>query len=292
MWERILVPLDGSNLAELALPYAEELAAALGSEVVLLYVSEPAESHYRRMHQLYIEEMGGQMRKKIKKVSPVVLTGKPAEEIVGYAEKNDIGLIIITSHGRSGILSWATGSVANKVLQATTVPLLLIRCTKTQPKELPKCRLDRILLPLDGSAAGEAAVAYVQELMVRLGSEVILFGVVPAGQHIRSVGGLDYILYPEAQLAVFKREAGEYLDRIYQRLKDGKVRVELKVGDKSGDIAREILDFAEKNDVGLIAMSSHGHSGIERWVFGSIANKVVQASKVPVLMVKAVGAKT
>jgi nucleotide-binding universal stress UspA family protein len=294
MWQRILVPLDGSNLAELAIPYAEELAAAFSSEVVLLYVSEPAESQYRRMHQLYIEEMGGQMREKIKKVSPLVLTGKPAEEIIGYAEKNDISLIIITSHGRSGILSWATGSVTNKVLHATGVPLLLIRATRPPRKVPQKHLLERILLPLDGSAAGEAAVPYAQEIMVRLGSEVILFGVVPAGQHIRTVGGLDYILYPEEQLGVFKTEAGEYLGKVYRQLKGrkGTVRVELKVGDKSGDIAREIIKFAEENEVSLIAISSHGHSGIERWVFGSIANKVVQASEVPVLMVRAVGAKT
>jgi nucleotide-binding universal stress UspA family protein len=294
MWGKILVPLDGSNLAELALPYAEELAAAFSSELVLLYVSEPAESQYRHMHKLYMEEVAGRMRNRVKKVNPVVLTGKSAEEIIGYAEKNDVGLIIITSHGRSGILSWATGSVTSKVLHAARVPLLLIRATRPPRKVLQKHLLERILLPLDGSAAGEAAVPYAQEIMVRLGSEVILFGVVPAGQHIRTVGGLDYILYPEEQLGVFKTEARENLDKVYRQLKgrEGTVRIELKVGDKSGDIAREIINFAEENEVSLIAISSHGHSGIERWVFGSIANRVVQASEVPVLMVRAVGAKT
>jgi nucleotide-binding universal stress UspA family protein len=294
MWKKILVPLDGSDLAELALPYAEELATAFSSEVILLHVSEPAESQYRHMHQLYIEEVAGQMRnraKRVKKVSPLVLSGKPAEEIIGYAEKNDVSLIVITSHGRSGITAWATGSIANKVLHAIEVPLLLIRTT-TPLRKVPQQRLlARILLPLDGSAAGEAAVSYVGELMSRLESEVILFGVAAAGQHIRSVGGLDYILYPEEELAVLKTEAGEYLNKVYRRLKrrKGKVRVELKVGDKSGDIAREIIKFAEEKVVSLIAISSHGHSGIARWVFGSIANRVVQASKTPVLVVKASG---
>ena len=291
MWKKILVPLDGSELAELALPYAEELAAAFGSEVVLLYASEPAESHYRHMHQLYMEKVAGQVRNRVKKVSPVVLPGKAAEEIIGYAEKNDVSIIIITSHGRSGILSWAAGSVASKVLHATRVPLLLIRATTPLRKVLQQRLLARILLPLDGSAAGEAAVPYVGELMSRLESEVILFGVVAGGQHIRTVGGLDFILYPEEELAVLKTEAGEYLNRVYRRLKrrKGKVRVELKVGDKAGDIAREIIKFAEENKVSLIAISSHGRSGIARWVFGSIASRVVQASKTPVLIVKASG---
>ncbi len=285
MWEKILVPLDGSDLAELALPYAEELAIAFNSEIVLVYVSEPAESQYRHMHQLYIEEMAGQMRKPIKKVSPLVLPGRAAGGIIDYAEKNDVSLIIMTSHGRSGITPWVVGGVASKVLHAIRVPLLLIRATKPQPRVVGKHLLNRILLPLDGSEAGEAAVPYIGELMGRLKSEVILLGVVPAGQHMRTVGGLDYILYPEQHLESVKAEARKYLNKVYQRLKSskGKVRVELRVG----DIAREIIKFAEEEGASLIAISSHGHSGIAKWVFGSIANKVVQASKAPVLVVRA-----
>ncbi len=293
MWQRILVPLDGSDLAELALPYAEELAAAFNSEVVLLYISEPAESQYLHMHQLYIEDIAGQMRKRVKKVSPLLLSGRPAEGIIDYAEKNDVSLIIITSHGRSGITSWLVGSIASKVLHAIRLPLLLIRATKPRQKIPGKYLLNKILLPLDGSKAGETAVPYVGELMSRLESEITLFGVVPAGQHIRSIGGLDFILFPEQQLEIFKKEAREYLNKVYRRLKrqKGKVKVELKVSDKASDIAREIINYAEENDISLIAISSHGHSGIERWVFGSTANKVVQASNTPLLVVRAAGEK-
>lgn len=289
MWKKILVPLDGSNLAELALPYAEELAAAFNSEVFLVYVSEPAEDQYRHMHQLYIEDVAGQIKKRIKKVSPLVLPGKPAEEIIGYAEQNDVGLIIMASHGRSGITPWSTGGVAGKVLHAAKIPLLLIKAAKPRQRKPGKRLINRILLPLDGSKAGEAAVHYVGELMSRLEVEVILFGVVPAGQHIRTVGGLDYILFPEQHLESVKTGAREYLDKAYRRLKrrKGEVRVELRVG----DIAQEIIKFADGKNVDLIAISSHGHSGIEKWVFGSIANKVVQASNAPVLLVRALGKK-
>lgn len=291
MWKKILVPLDGSDLAELALPYAEELANAFKSEIILLHVSEPSESHYRHMHQLYIEEVVQRIKGRVGKVSPVVITGKPADEIISYAEKNDVGLVIITSHGRSGILSWATGSIASKLLQGINLPLLLVRAVKPEGKLQRQALLNRILLPLDGSKAGEAAVTYVSELMSRLELEVILFGVISSGQHIRSVGGLDYINYPEEQLAMFRKEAEEYLNGVYRRLKKqkGSVKVTIKVG--AVDVGQEIIRFAEETGVSLIAISSHGHSGIERWVFGSIANKVVQASKTPVLLVKAAGAK-
>jgi len=92
-------------------------------------------------------------------------------------------------------------------------------------------------------------------------------------------------------MAMFKKEAEEYLNGVYRRLKrrKGSVRVTIEVG--AFDIGQEILRFAKEKGINLIAISSHGHSGIEKWVFGSIANKVVQASKAPVLLVKSVGAK-
>jgi nucleotide-binding universal stress UspA family protein len=289
MWERILVPLDGSSLAELALAYAEELAIAFASELVLLYVSEPKESQYRPMHQFYIDEVAkkvGEHLKKRARVRTVILTGEPAEEIISYAEKNKVGVIIMASHGRSGIMAWAMGGVASKVLEATRVPVLLIRVGKPRQRAPGKRLLERVLLPLDGSETGEAAVPYVKELGKRLGSKIILLGVVAAGQHVHTVGGLDYILYPEPEMELFKAEARKYLERLYQRLegRKGTVQVELRVGD---DIAGEIIRFADKAKASLIAISAHGHSGIEKWVFGSVASKIVQTSKMPVLLVRA-----
>jgi len=289
MWERILVPLDGSNLAELALAYAEEISAAFNSEVVLLYVSEPKESQYRPMHQLYMDGVAKRVRERVKehaRVKAIALTGEPAEEIINYARRHKVGLIITASHGRSGVMSWATGGVANKVLQAARVPVLLIKVVKPPQRVAGKHLLNRILLPLDCSEAGEAALPYVQELRGRLESEVILFGVVAAGQHVRTVGGLDYIPYPEQDLKLVKAEVREYLDKVYHRVEGGKgtVRVELKVG---GDVAGEIIRFAEETRASLIAISAHGRSGIGKWVFGSTASKILQTSKIPILLVRA-----
>jgi nucleotide-binding universal stress UspA family protein len=292
MWKRILVPLDGSNLAELALAYAEELAMAFNSELVLLYVSEPKEEQYRPMHQLYLEEVAKRVGEHVKKraqIKTVILTGEAAEEIISYARKNKISVIIMASHGRSGITAWVMGSVAGNVLRTAEVPVLIIGVSQPSRKAPPKRLVERVLLPLDGSERGEVAVPYVRELINKLGVEVILFGVVAAGQHIRTVGGLDYILYPEAELELVKSEAKEYLDRVHRRLKGkGALRVELKVSD---DVAGEIIRFADKAKASLIAISAHGHSGIEKWVFGSVANKIVQASKIPVLVVRATGEK-
>ena len=284
MWKKILVPLDGSDLAELALPYAQEIASAFNSELILLYVSEPADEEHLHMHQLYLEKLAGQLKKQLKRVSPVVTSGKTVDEIVKYTEKNDIRLIIMASHGSSGIIPWAAGGIASKVIDAIGVPLLLIKETKRR-KTKEKHLISRILLPLDGSEAGEAAITRAKELKARLEAEVILLEVVPLGRHLRTVGGLDYILYPEPEIETFKKEAKEYLDKVYKRLQRGKG--ELTIAISSGEVTKEILDYAKKKRVSLIAISSHGHSGMTKWVFGSTAQKIIQDSPIPVLVVKA-----
>lgn len=179
MYERILVPLDGSKLAELALLYAEELAQTFGSEVDLVCVCERVEREQRPMHQLYIKKMAELVKSHIRgdagvKVRSAHLLGEPANEIIDYAEKNGVSLIIMVSHGRSGIMPWAMGSTVSKVLQRISVPLLLVRA-KVSNLELSRAGIfDRIIIPLDGSEAGEAALPYVSELTKKLELEVIL----------------------------------------------------------------------------------------------------------------------
>jgi nucleotide-binding universal stress UspA family protein len=285
MWQKILVPLDGSELAELALPYAQELAGAFNSELILLYVSEAAEEEYLHMHQLYLEKIAMPMKKAVKRVSPLVISGKPAEEIVKYTEKNDIGLIVMASHGRSGIIPWAKGGIASKVIEATGVPLLLIKATKPRRRTKEERLISRILLCLDGSEAGEAAITLVKGLKSRLGVEVILLEIVPEGRHVRTIGGLDYILYPEQEIETSKTEAKEYLEKVYKRLQGGKG--ELRVESRLGDVNKEILNFAKRSKASLIAISSHGHSGMTKWVFGSTAQKIIEDSPIPVLVVRA-----
>jgi nucleotide-binding universal stress UspA family protein len=279
MWKKIMVPLDGSDLAELALPYAKELAGAFNSELVLLYVSEPADDEHLHMHQLYLERLAVQMKKKqqLKRVSPVVISGKTFEGIVKYTEKNDVRFIIMASRG--------SPNIASKVIEATGVPLLLVKESKRRRQAKEKHLISRILLPLDGSEAGEAAITRVKELKSRLEAEVILLDVVPTGRHLRTVGGLDYILYPETELETFRNEAREYLEKVYKRLQRGKgeLKVEIRT---AGDVVKEILNYAEKKRVSLIAIASHGHSGMTKWVFGSTAKKVIENSPIPVLVVK------
>jgi len=295
MYKRLLVPLDGSKLAELALPCAEELAAVFNSEVVLIGICEPEESQYSHMCQLYVGKIAEMVGNRIKKVNsrviirPVILDGRPAEGIIDYAEKNDVSLMIMASHGRSGIMSWTLGSVANKVLQRTGTPILLIRAKASHLEAGAQGLFSRILVPLDGSDAGEVVLPHVRQLTEKLGAEVILLQVVAHGQHVHTIGGLDYVRFAEQQIESMKAEAKEYLDKVSEGLAGtkGMVRSEVRVG----DTAHEIIKFADEANIRLITISSHGRSGIRQWISGSITHKILHAGNTPVLLVKALGIK-
>lgn len=289
MFQRILVTLDGSKLAELACPYAEEIARALNSEVVLVSVCRPGESQYRNMHQLYLKQMAELMRANVKgaKVKGVVIDGRPAEEIINYTEKNGIDLIIMTSHARTGIMPWSMGNVANKVVQRVSLPVLLVKVADLKIEK--GALLGRILIPLDGSEAGQATLPYIRELASKLESEVILLQVIPHGQHVHTIGGVDFFLYAEQQIEAMKARANQYLEKAREKLSGikGDVRTEVRVG----DTAQEIIKFARETNSRLVALSTHGHSGVRQWIFGDVAHKVLHASNTPILMVGASGTK-
>ena len=153
MYKRILVPLDGSDLAECVLPHVESIAKGHGvEEVAFLRVVEPFEQicdfegcvSQETMNSIDVDSKASaesylsQLAKRTKydgvSVKPEVITGKPAENIAGYAAKNAVGLIIMATHGRSGISRWSWGSVADRVLRSACVPILMVRAPGCVPR--------------------------------------------------------------------------------------------------------------------------------------------------------------
>jgi len=291
MYERILVPLDGSKFAEQALPPVVELARAFGSEVVLVEVCEPEESEYGQACRLYINNEAEQLRNSMAgsaaSVRTTVLEGKPAEQILDYAEKSDISLIMLSSHGRSGIAPWSLGRTASKVLHRVGVPLIIVRAKDT-PEESAKAGLfNRILVPLDGSERGAVVLPYVTELIKKLDSEVTLLQVVERGKHVHTIGGLDYIPFLDRDIDLVKTSAQRYLDEVISNLAGTKATVKSEV--RVGDCAREIIKLATETVCSLIAMSSHGYSGLEAWAHGSVTGKILQVSKQSFMFVPSLG---
>ena len=291
MYERILVPLDGSKLAEQVFPMVVELAKTFGSEVVLVEVCEPEESEYGQTCQLYINNEAEQLRKRLTgsaaNVKTVVLSGKAAEQILNYAEKNSVSLIAISSHGRSGIAPWSLGGTANKVLQRVGIPLIVVRAKEMTDGPAQAGLFNHVLIPLDGSERSATVLPYVTELAKKLKCEVTLLQVVEPGKHVHTIGGLDYIPYKDRDINSAKANAQRYLDEISSKFTGTKAIVKAEV--RIGDSAREITRLAAETVPGLIAMSSHGHSGFEFWPHGSVTDKILQTSKQSFMFVPSLG---
>ena len=192
MYQRILVPLDGSELAEVALPYAEELAERLGGEMTLLHVCDSAEDPNRHTHEVYIEKMAESMGERGLKAKPALLFGHVAEQRVDYADTEAIGLIIMATHGRSGIRRWVLGDVAAKVVRASSRPVALIRAEAGPPKPRDGI-LSKILVPLDGSKESEVVIPRVEPLASQLNSEIVLLHVIAPTYFVYSILSLIHI---------------------------------------------------------------------------------------------------
>ena len=293
-YERILVPLDGSSAAEIALPYAEEIAAKHGAEIILASVSQFAAVETDHLYRSYLERIAEQAQRELKdwgakeeaKVKNEVLLGTPATEILRYADESNASLIAMASRGRSSRGPWLLGNIASKVIRASSKPVLLIRAPADNTALLQKRLVRRILVPLDGSKLGEVALPYAEALAKLLGAELILFRA-----FLTPTLGVAYEGISVSPNEFKEREeeirasAMAYLDSLGKRFQEKGLRALSIVSLGSPPV--QILEYAEANGIDLIAMSTHGRSGIGRWVLGSVTDKVLHAGDTPVLTVRA-----
>ncbi len=295
MFKRILVPLDGSELAEIALPYAEDLAGAFGAEIVLLHVLESDDSEYKRMHESYLQEAAERVTDSVRKraagdqagavrVEAVIAEGHPAEQIIDRADDESVDLIAMATHGRSGVRRWVMGSVADKVVSATQAPVTLVKA-KAEGTERRETPYGSLLVPLDGSPEAETVLSYVEALGTRMGSRVVLLSVVPGVSAVYAFPG-ETVQFPytEADVQIMKTDAETYLASVAERLEEKGLRPESRV--VAGDTAEEIILTAERAHADLVAMSTHGRSGVSRWAFGSVADKVLRGVDSPLFLVR------
>lgn len=290
MYEKILVPLDGSSAAEVVLRYAEEIASKFGSEIILVSVSEHPVDERDHLYRTYLErtaekvesrldDWGGKGQVELKKE---VLVGTPASEILRYADENNASIITMASHGRSEQGPWLLGNIAAKVLRATKKPVLLVRASPGNAAVQGRRLIKKVLVPLDGSVIGEAAIPHAETLARALGSALVLFHVVEP--FTGWVGSEAFAMYPEKEEE--RSEAAiAYLDKVEKELQEKGLST--LSGVDLGAASGKILEYAEANAIDLIAMSTHGRSGIGRWVFGSVTDKVLHAGDTPVLVVQA-----
>lgn len=220
------------------------------------------------------------------RTSTIVAQGNAAVEILSFAEKNRTDLILISTHGRSGTGDWTLGSIANKVLQRAHVPILLVRSHELEARTANKAPW-RILVLLDGSDCAERVIPHVEGLAKETDNEVFLLRItepLTTPHFVVHSGGFDWEKYEKDVLARLETEAKHYLGKREHSLQ----RKGVKATSVSlvGRPARTILQYAEDDAIDLIALSSHGLSGVTKWVFGSVDSKIIQHSSQSILLVR------
>ena len=299
MFTKLLIPLDGSKTAERALPYARYLAEEQNVLIELLAVVDVANmaTHMtaeRALHldtmvedavrasEKYLEAIAGTLS--AAKIKTVVDTGRPEEVIIEKAAAEQNTLITMATHGRSGMNRWLLGSVAEKVLRGATDPVLLIRAREvTRTEDEPT--LKSLIVPLDGSDLAEQVLPTAIELAKPRDLEIVLIRTynIPTTAY---AGVEGYALPIDDLLKGMRDEACAYLEnKVADVKKLGGARVSFAA--KEGLPADEIISFAKNLPGGLIAMSTHGRSGVRRWVLGSVTETVVRHSENPVLVIRA-----
>jgi nucleotide-binding universal stress UspA family protein len=287
MFNKALVALDGSMLAESLLPWvAAFVPTAHSREVVLLSVIETGTPEQLHIAQGYLRDKADGLEEAWKERDSVmpsitcIAVRSPeldiASAILRYAEDNGIDLIMLSTHGHSGINRWLLGSVAEKVIRGADMPVFLGRAYP-EPAKAP-AGLKHLLAPLDGSQLAEQALPYAEHLARSGPAEVTLLYVEPA-QEVATLSR-----NPRASLREANRKDVEvYLDSIKSGLAGAGVQVQTKT--RIGHPAEQITDEAEEESVDLIVISSHGRTGLARWALGSVADQVLHASPVPVLVI-------
>jgi nucleotide-binding universal stress UspA family protein len=295
MFEKILVPLDGSKVSEMVVPYAIELASMFNSTIVIAGVSESSGWQAVVESRSYLEKQCDIISEALKKRQPIEegkqlhtqvgfhsVIGNPASEILNYATLIDSSLIILASRGASGGGSWPLGNVADKVLRAANCPVLLVKEHLDDSLIALKYILRKILVPLDGSNLSEFALPLATSLAKETDAEIVLF------QGIEHFGLSGYGNIPSDAIKQYNAGilslAQEYLEKTKSAIINIHSSIFVDTGDRS--VAERIIDYSEANHCDLIVMSTRGRSGISRWAFGSVTDKVLHAGKKPVLVVR------
>lgn len=300
MYNRILIPLDGSKTAEKVLPYARALAGSLRIPVDLIAVIDIAEMATQispdkgRLLDTLVEDGVRSSKGYLEgvarsfpdvRVRSTVEKGRPAEVIIEKASADKNLLIAMATHGRSGIERWLLGSVAEKVLRGASNPLFLVRASE-EAKAEGEAALKRVIVPLDGSELADSILPSVVQLAKTLKLEVLLIRAfnIPAGMYSGGEGyyAVDY----ESVRKQFADEAREYIEKKADELRRQGLE-KVSVVSPEGYGADEIIACGRKTPDSFIAMCTHGRSGVKHWVLGSVTETVVRHSGDPVLVIRA-----
>jgi nucleotide-binding universal stress UspA family protein len=295
MFKTILVPLDGSRLAEVVLPHAKALAYAFDANLTLVRVVEsPGDGDTqpvdplqwqisKREVEAYLEETAGALRNSGLKVDSLILEGEPAGQIVEYADNKEIDLILLSSHGRSGLSRWNISSITRKIIQNAKRSTMIVRAYESPETSLEDFHYKRLLVPLDGSVRAEYALPIANSIARHHDSEILWAHVVykPEMPRRKPLSDEDIQLI-DRFIERNRQEARLYLDQIKCQM-DIECETRLII---SENVENTIHELVETEQIDLVVVSAHGYSGNRRHPFGNVTTNFIEYGSFPLLIVQ------
>ena len=296
IFTHILVPLDGSKLAECVLPHAVALARVYGASLTVLTVIEPLEEggeaaivdpldwEMRKLEALaYLDGIGEQLQETGLETELSLLEGHAAESIVASAQEKAVDLIVLSSHGKSGLSRWNVSSVAQKVIMDAPASLMIVRAYQSQAGTSMDLTYRRILAPLDGSQRAESVLSSITALVGCYDAHLLLAHVVRLPEMPRNMPLSKEEAELYERITMLNRQAARnYLKQIQVRLS---LASEVRLLDQT-DAPTDLLALADEEDVDLVVLGAHGYSGNAQRPYGSMATSFITYGSRPLLIVQ------
>ncbi len=302
MFDTILVPLDGSQMAGCVLPHVVAIASPFNAEVTLLRILDknqtvPSTQLFDLLNwqinktkvTLYLEKTKTLFQESGIRARTMVMEGLVAEAITEYAQRQGMKLIILSSHGRNGLTQWGISSITHKVILSAQTSLLIVRARQSgvRASELSGTPLyQRILAPLDGSQRAENVLPIITQLARFHKSQVHLVQVVQTPEMARQMpAAREDVDLANRVVARNREEAGRYLEQLKSRSYLENIPVQSHLIN-SENAAVALHQLVEQEHIDLVALSAHGYSGHHQWPYGSIVNNFIIYGKTPLLIVQ------
>jgi len=296
MFKRILLPLDSSKLAECVLPHLVAIAQICEPEVQLLRVLEPfgvtarmrmidpVDWQIRKAEaESYLSVLAERLQNAGLRVSTNYYDGKPAEQIIEVAHSWNADLILMSSHGQSGISPWNVSSVVQQVILRAHRSIMIIRAYQPVTTELTGLHYRKIFLPLDGSQRAEMPLALAESLARAHSSEILAAHIVRQPELPRRTSASQEDMLLVNQLTERNRaEAIKYLEDLKSRIN---ITIQMKL-EISPSISRSLHQIADENNIDLTILSAHGYSGDTRWPYGSVGLGFIVYGSTPLLILQ------
>ncbi len=296
MFNRILLPMDRSPLAECVLPHAVAVARAFESQISLVHVMDPPHrANWRRAAdplnwrirkaeaESYLGDLALRLQKGGLAAEKQILEGQAADRIVEFSHKNDVPLIMLSSHGQSGLSGWNVSSVVQKIILRAHTSIMIVRAYQPASTDVIGLRYHRLLVPMDGSQRAECILPAVATLARAHEAQVLLAHIVRRPEMPRRTPptGEDVEL-ADRIVERNRAEAIQYLDQLRSRL-SGDIQARVLVGDH---VAATLHELVDQEKIDLVLLTAHGYSALTRWPYGSVVISFITYGTTPLLIVQ------